>query len=83
MFWAVYVQQGFSTLLQESYRPSEFSSNPNQTHLNQLMVYMAIVTSPNPVNRSHPSSHPHPSHLLVGEGLTAVWTNADIYGILK
>ncbi len=31
------LNQGSSTLLLESYRPTDFSSNPNQTHLNQLI----------------------------------------------
>ncbi len=31
------LDQGSPTLLLESYRPEDFSSNPNQTHLNQLI----------------------------------------------
>ncbi len=37
-----HLDQGSPTLLLESYRPTDFSSNPNQTHLNQLiMVFKA------------------------------------------
>ncbi len=31
------VEQGWATLILEGRVPAEFSSNPNQTHLNQLI----------------------------------------------
>ncbi len=34
---SVPLEQGSPTLLLESYHPADFSSNPNQTHLNQLI----------------------------------------------
>ncbi len=36
-FETIALNQGSPTLLLESYRPTDFSSNPNQTHLNQLI----------------------------------------------
>ncbi len=32
-----YIEQGWGTLIPEGRCPAEFSSNPNQTHLNQLI----------------------------------------------
>ncbi len=38
------LRQGFSTLVLEGHCPANFSSNPNQTHLNQLIKMFRITS---------------------------------------
>ncbi len=49
MWWKpalfLFVKQGSPTLLLETYRPTDFSSSPNQTHLNQLITVFKATCS--------------------------------------
>ncbi len=37
------IEQGYSNLTREIHFPAEFSSNPNQTHLNMLINVFRII----------------------------------------